>query len=151
YISTGDFFRQYQKEHNIPLWEKSAIPDNVEKKTDSEFLEKLKNGKGFVADSHYAGWFTRNLTDVFRILLLCDKNVATERILAREHTHKETPAEIEKRRVQIRQKFKKLYSDDNYEDPKLFHLVINTTYTSSKETIQKAYEEFTKNSSFNPA
>jgi cytidylate kinase len=42
----------------------------------------------------------------------------------------------------LRAKFKKLYSADNYEDPRLFHLVIDTTTTEVEETVQKAYEEF---------
>src|SRR3990167_8935195 len=65
YLSAGDFFRQYQKEHRIPLWNKAAIPDDVEKEIDYEFLEKMKNEKGYVFDSHYAGWFGRDLADVF--------------------------------------------------------------------------------------
>jgi len=142
YLSAGDFFRQYQKERNIPLWNKAEIPDEIERKIDYEFLEKLKNEEGFVIDSHYAGWFARNLPDVLRILLVCDPQVATQRILNRKHTHKETPAEIDERRRQLRAKFKKLYSADNYEDPRLFHLVIDTTTTEVEETVQKAYEEF---------
>src|SRR4030042_4552350 len=144
YLSAGDFFRAYHKKHNLPLWNKAAIPDELDKKIDYEFLDKMKKETGIVFDSHYGGWFARELPDVFRILLVCDKDTATKRILEREHTYKETPKEIEERRRQIRAKFKKLYSSDNYEDPKLFHLVVDTTETMVEETIQKAYEEFLK-------
>ena len=40
YLSAGDFFRDYHKKHNIPLWNKAAIPDEIEKKIDYEFLKK---------------------------------------------------------------------------------------------------------------
>src|SRR4030066_2275463 len=133
YLSAGDFFRTYQKEHNIPLWNKAEIPDEVERKIDYEFLEKMKDEEHIVFDSHYGGWFAKDLNNVFRILLICDRDVATQRILEREHTHKETAKEIEERRRQLRAKFKKLYSDDNYEDPKYFHLVIDSAANSVEE------------------
>lgn len=142
HISIGEFFRDYHQKHNIPLWDKSKIPDEVEKNSDLEMFEKLKSDKNIVFDAHYAGWFAKNLPDVLRILLLCDKKVATQRILARTHTHQESPAEIEKRRKQLRDKFKKLYSDDNYEDPGFFHLVIDTTRSNVDETFAKAYSAF---------
>lgn len=142
YISAGDIFREYHKRHNIPLWDKRSIPDELDKKIDQEFLEKMKNEENIVFDTHYGGWFTRNLDYVYRVLLVCDKDVATRRIIDRQHTHKETPEEIEERRKQLRAKFKKLYSNEDYEDPKLFHLVIDTTKTGVEETIQKAIESF---------
>jgi len=142
FLTTGDFFRGYHIKHNIPLWDKASIPDELDKKIDTKLLEKIKNEREFVIDSHYAGWFSRNIKDIFRILLVCNPKIATERILSREHTHKESPKEIEERRRQLRAKFKKLYSDDNYEDHRFFNLVIDTTRTEIQPTIQKAYEEF---------
>jgi len=135
YLSAGDFFRDYQKRRSIPLWNKAAIPDEIERKIDYEFLEKMKRNKHIVFDCHYGGWFARDLPEVFRILLVCDKNVATQRIIARDQFEKETSQQIEERRRQLRAKFKKLYSSDSYEDPKYFHLVIDTTTTSIEETI----------------
>jgi len=135
YLSAGDFFRSWFKEQNIPLWNKAEIPDEIDKKIDYEFLKKMGNEEHIVFDSHYGGWFARDLPDVFRILLICDPAVATQRILQRRHTHKETPQEIEERRRQLRAKFKKLYSNDNYEDPKYFHLVLDSGNTSVEEEI----------------
>ena len=142
YRSAGDFFRAYAKENNLPLWDKASIPDEVDKRIDNELIDKIKNGKGYVFDTHYGGWFARNLPDVFKILLTCDRDVATQRILERKHTHDETPEEIEKRREGLYAKFKKLYSDDNYEGPKYFNLVIDTTNSTPEETLQTALKSF---------
>jgi len=142
HLSAGDIFRPYFKKQNIPLWNKSKIPDSFDKEIDKKFLEKMKNSKHIVFDSHYGGWFARGLEGVFRILLITDKDVATKRIIDRQHTHKESSEEIEKRRKELRAKFKKLYSDNTYEDPKYFHLVIDTTYTGVEETIDKALSTF---------
>jgi len=142
YLSAGGFFRAYAKEYDIPLWDKEAVPDALDKKIDYEFLEKMRDDSDYVFDSHYGGWFAKDLPDVYRVLLICDRDLATKRILEREHTHKETPEEIELRRQGLRDKFRKLYSKDDYEDPKLFHLVIDTTKTTSKETIDFVYKKF---------
>jgi predicted cytidylate kinase len=143
-VSAGDIFREYHKKHNIPLWNKSDIPDELDKKVDHEFFEKMKTDEKIIFESHYSGWFARDLDDIYRILLICDKDLATKRIIDREHTHKETSGEIEERRKQLRAKFKKLYSSDNYEDPQLFNLVIDTTKTGIDETIEQTFKAFSK-------
>lgn len=142
HISAGDFFRAYAKKHNIPLWDKRSIPDEVDKKIDHELSEKIRTEEGIVLDSHYGGWFVRDLNDVLRILLICDKGVATQRILDRHHSHKETPEEIEKRRIQLKEKFHKLYSSDDYENPKYFHLVIDTTATGIPTALEISLKKF---------
>ncbi|MEX0616688.1 MAG: cytidylate kinase family protein [Candidatus Woykebacteria bacterium] len=142
YLSAGNFFRKYFIEHNIPLWNKAAIPNSVENEIDYDLYEKMAKNEHIVFDGHYGAWFARDLPDVYRVLLICDKSEATKRILEREHTHKETKIEIEKRRVQLREKFKKLYSEEDYEDPGLFHLIIDTTNKGPEETIKEALENF---------
>lgn len=142
HLSAGDIFRPYFKEKNIPLWNKSKIPDSFDKEIDNGFLEKMKTSNDIVFDSHYGGWFARDLDRVFKILLTTDKEVATKRIIDRQHTHKETSKEIEMRRKQLGNKFKKIYSSDNYEEPKYFHLVIDTTHIGVEETINKSLRAF---------
>lgn len=135
YIAAGDFFRAYALEHNLELWNKAAVPDEIEKEIDTGLINKLKKESGWVVDSHYAGWFVRDRKDIFKILLTCERHVATRRMQEREHTHTETAEEIEKRRAGLYAKFKKLYSEENYEDPSFFDLVIDTTKVSAEETL----------------
>ena len=137
YVAAGDFFRQYALDHNLPLWNKAAVPDEVERQVDLGLVEKIVSEDGWVVDGHYIGWFPRNLDNVFRILLTCDRKEAAKRILERQHTHKETPEEIEKRSKQIHTKFKKLYSSENYENPDLFHLVLDTTSATPQDTLKQ--------------
>ena len=142
HIAAGDIFREYQKNNRIPLWNTAAIPKELDNRVDEEFFRRMKNSKHIVFDSHYGGWFARDLDSVFRILLTADKEVSAKRIIERQHTHQETSKEIVKRRNELRAKFKKLYSDDNYEDTKYFNLVIDTTHTGVEETINKSIEAF---------
>jgi len=145
FLSTGDFFRQYFLDNNIPLWDKESIPDELEKKVDNELFEKVKNENHLVVDSHYASWFAKDLPNVFRILLVCDEKTVNERILKRVHTHKETVSEIKERRRQLHEKFEKLYSDENYLNPNFFNLVIDTGKNSIPQTIELALESLNKN------
>lgn len=144
YQSTGDFFRTYALEHNIELWNKEAIPDDIDREVDEKFTALIKNESGYVIDSHYAGWFARDMKDVFKILLVCDPKVAEERIISRDHTHKETTEEVRKRRAGIVAKFKKLYSQENHEDPKLFDLVIDTAKSTPAETLRHTLDTIEK-------
>jgi CMP/dCMP kinase len=144
YFSAGDFFREYHKNHNIPLWNKAAIPDTIDRKVDDDFLNKLHKSERIIIESHYSGWFAKDLAYVLKILLVADKEVSSKRILERQHTHTETLEEIEKRRIQLKEKFKKLYSEEDYENPKIFDLVVDTTHTNVEETLEKSYAALKK-------
>jgi cytidylate kinase len=139
FLSLGEFFRKYHKDHRIPLWDKETLPDSFDKEIDNMFLEKVKSEDGFVYDTHYGGWFTKDMPDIFRILLVCDKETANKRIIDRDG---ELPSDLEKRRKGLRDKFKKLYSEENYEDTKWFDLVIDTTKTSIEETLNHTLSRF---------
>lgn len=144
-ISIGDFFRNYASANKIPLWNKSLVPDEFERSIDNQIIEQMRNGEKTVFDTHYGGWFAREMKNIFKILLVCDRKVATKRMLSRSHTHDETPEEIEKRREGLYAKFKKLYGEDNYENPELFDLVIDTTDTTSEETLNQALRKLNDN------
>jgi cytidylate kinase len=141
YLSTGDFFRRYALEHNIELWDKEAVPDEVDRDIDRNFFELMKNDKGYVFDTHYGGYFTRNLKTVFKILLKCNSVVAEQRVLGREHTHKETVEGIRKRRAENQEKFNKLYSPKTPEEPEYFDLILDTTNSTPEETLKQALEK----------
>ena len=141
YRSAGDFFRNYMLKHNIPLYAKEKIPDEVEKKVDEELTE-LANNKTIIIDGLYTGYFARDMDHVLKVLLTCDENVRIKRALERIHTHKETAEDVKKRDAAHDAKFRKLYADENFLDPKFFDLVIDTTKTKSEEVANKILEEF---------
>lgn len=147
YISTGDFFRKYALEHSIPLWDKKSVPDSVDQEIDKKFFELMKNDAGYVFDTHYGGYFARDLKDVFKILLICDPKVSEDRILKRDHTHLETVEDIRKRRAENLSKFNKLYNSKSPEEKEYFNLVIDTTKTNQEETFNTALSELEKSPS----
>ena len=141
YKSAGDFFREYMLLHNIPLPQKEKIPDDVEKKVDDELTELAENSS-IIIDGLYTGYFARKNPQVLRVLLTCDEEERIKRALLRTHTHKETAEDVKRRDAAHDAKFRKLYADENFLDPKFFDLVIDTTNTRPEEVSEKIIEEF---------
>ena len=139
YKSAGDFFREYMLSRNIPLPQKEKIPDDVEKKVDEE-LTQLASNVSIIIDGLYTGYFARKSPQVLKVLLTCDEEERIRRALERTHTHKETAEDVKKRDAAHDTKFRKLYADENFLDPKFFDLVIDTTNTKSGDVIQKIIE-----------
>lgn len=141
YRSAGDFFRQYALEHNIPLYDKSQIPDELDQKIDHELTELADKG-GVVIDADYIGYFTRDMPHVLKVLLTCDKAERIRRATTRVTTHKETEEDVKKRQEGLDKKFRKLYADENFLDPKFFDLVIDTTDTPPDEVVETIVNRF---------
>lgn len=142
YHSAGDFFRDYMKKHNIPLPNKEEVPDDVERKVDQGLTSLMASQKPVVIDGLYASYFAREMPHVLRVLLTADENVRVNRAVTRKHTHTETADDIKKRDRAHDLKFRKLYADENFLDPKFFDLTVDTTDTSIEETVKKIVEKF---------
>lgn len=138
--SAGDFFRKYMLAHNFPLYAKEQIPDNIEKKIDKE-LNALADS-GAVIDAHYAGYFNRDKSYVLKVLLTCDRDERIKRATSRTHTHAETADDIKKREEGLDVKFRKLYADENFLDPKFFDLTIDTTNMEAENVVGKIVDRF---------
>lgn len=144
YESVGDFFRKYMLENNIPLHDKSKIPDKLDRKIDHN-LTKLADAGGVVIDGHYFGYFTKDMPQVLKVLLTCDYKTRIERALTRTHTHTETEEEIKLREDGLDKKFRKLYADENFLDPKFFDLIINTTIIPEEKVVGEIVSKFNEN------
>lgn len=141
--SAGDIFRQYALDHNIPLHDKEQIPDELDKKVDAE-LKSLAEKGGVVIDGDYIGYFTRDLPKVLKVLLTCNYQTRIQRALSRQSTHSETEEEINLREIGLDKKFRRLYADENFQDPKFFDLIIDTTNNSQEEVTQQIVKAFKK-------
>lgn len=142
YKSAGDFFRQYMIDHKIDLHKKENLPDEVDRKFDEEITRILMDGKPIVFEGLYVGYFARDMSDVLKVLLTADEDVRIKRALSRTHTHKETPDTIRARDKSHDAKFRKLYADENFLDPKFFDLVIDTTNLEPEAVSKKILNRF---------
>lgn len=142
YHSAGDFFRKYMKEHNIPLPNKEEIPDEVEQELDEKLTSLLESKKPVIIDGLYQAFFARHMPHVLKVLLTADEAVRIERAISRTHTHKETAEDVKRRDAAHDLKFRKLYADENFLDPKFFDLVIDNTNLEAEEVVEKISEKF---------
>src|SRR3989344_744413 len=142
YHSAGDFFRTYMKNHNIPLPNKEEIPDDIEKKVDSELTAALASQKPVVVDGLYAAYFARDMDHVLKVLLTADEETRIKRASDRSPSHKESAKDVKKRDAAHDAKFRKLYADENFLDPMYFDLIIDTTNTPQNEVESKITEKF---------
>ena len=140
YHSAGDFFRKYMHDHNIPLPNKEQIPDHVERSLDEKLTTLLASRKPVVVDGLYQAYFTRNMDHVLKVLLTADEDARIQRALNRAQG--ETAEDVKKRDAAHDSKFRKLYADENFLDPKLFDLIIDTSKITQEETFQKIVDEF---------
>lgn len=134
YESAGEFFRKYAKEHSIPLYDKAQIPDELDRGIDKKLTNLAKLG-GWSIDAHYIGFFAKDDQKILKVLLTCQADERYKRAASRKAN--ETPEEIQKREVGLDKKFRKLYADENFLDPKFFDLTIDTTNINQEETAQK--------------
>ena len=140
----GDFFRQYMKDHNIPLFDKSKIPDNLDEQIDDELTTLTASNKPVIIDAHYIGYFTRNMPHTLRVRFVCDDSERFKRAQSRPEAERETSDIIKKREKGLDSKFRKLYANEDFLDPKFFNLTVDTTHTTPQEVvdiISKKFEE----------
>lgn len=140
----GDFFRQYMKEHNIPLFDKSQIPDNLDQQIDKQLTSLAASEKPVIIDGHYIGYFTRNMPHVLRVRFVCDNEERFKRALNRPENERETEDIIKKREEGIDAKFRKLYANEDFLDPKFFDLTVDTTLTQPEDVVGRISKEFEK-------
>ena len=138
----GDFFRSYMLKSNIPLPNKEEIPDEIDRKVDKELTNLLASNKRVVVDGLYYGYFCRDMPHVLKVLMTAAKEERIKRALARSHTHKETATDVRKRDKAHDLKFRKLYANENFLDPKFFDLVLDTTNTPQEEIARKIVDRF---------
>lgn len=143
YHSAGEFFRKYMLEHNIPLHAHLQIPDELDREIDEKLTSLAQKG-GVVVEGRYIGYFTKDMDYVLRVLLTADEKTRLQRAMHRTHTHTETVEEIQKREEENDRKFRKIYANENFLDPKFFNLVINTASTAPDNVISEIVEQFSQ-------
>lgn len=140
YHSAGEFFRIYMKENNIPLPNKEEIPDDIEQALDEKLTNLMESKKPVIIDGLYAGYFAHNMDHVLKVLLTADEKTRIQRALDRGED--ETAEDVRRRDTAHDAKFRKLYSDENFLDPKFFDMVIDNSNLATEETVKQISDKF---------
>jgi cytidylate kinase len=136
--SSGDFFRQTARERGISLLqlEKLAETDKtIDFEVDRLMTEFGLENDNFIVDARLAG---ECVPRAVKILLVCDDEVRMMRVALRDGVSiDDARHETMTREKSIRQRFKRYYGIDRFDDPKKFDLVVDTTNMNPVAVVQK--------------
>lgn len=133
-VSVGEEVRKLFRERGWKLEDTEHMLPERDREIESRMRKLMENGKNLIYEAHLAGWNTRDLPHVLRVLLMADEETQVERFRRREGTSKEEAlAMIKKRDRGLTRNFKKLYGIENRYDPKYFHLVLDTSKMTPEE------------------
>ena len=141
-FSTGQYFRDYARRHNLSLEKAEEQNEKITKDVDSKVRHLLKRDKNIIAEGWMTGIMADNFRDILKILLICNDKERVRRFSQRE----KIPFFQAKKRLKDREnnwlrKLRIIYGRDDIFDPKNYNLVINTTELSPGKVFNKVIEK----------
>ncbi len=138
--SGGQIVRDFTKEQKMPI--ASLVTDDFNRKIETEILAQLENEQHWIIESWLAGFTARHLNNTLRILLTCTHNeLRVDRVANREKVTIDEAKHLIKDREEANfAKYRQLYGDHAFWDPKYYHLVIDTYSSGQLETVGKVLD-----------
>jgi CMP/dCMP kinase len=142
HYSIGDLMRKLAKEKKISLIKLSKLAEK-DKSIDLELDKKqieLREQDNFVIDGRLTAYFIPYAD--LKVFLDCNDKVRAERILKdkrgeeKSNSIKDLITKIKQREQSERKRYKNLYKID-YQEKKLYNMVIDTTDLGIKEVVEK--------------
>lgn len=144
YFNAGEIQRQYDRAHNIneSMQGASARPDSHEKEIDDMTKKMLKEENHVIYEAWLAGFMAQKMPNVLKVLLICsDEALRIDRVVNRENISiQEAKQWIRQRESENLVKWKKLYGNYDFWDPKYYDLVIDTFSSGPLETMGKVLD-----------
>ena len=144
-INIGAIQRKYDRLNKLHENKMGALSrsDDHEKEIDAMTEEMLKNEKEIIYEAWLSGFFARSHKDILKVLLVCSHDdIRVDRVSNRENiTVDEAKNWIKQRESENTEKWKQLYGEHNFWNPKYFNLVIDTYKTGPLETLGKVLDK----------
>lgn len=138
YLSIGNFVRQWHKENNIPIDSPDLVPEQLDRRIDNEYKQKMIDGENMVLEGHLIGWLAKDIETTFNVLCICDYDELIRRISQRDSIDsKKAEEDLSKRSHILYEKFKKLYGVENVFDESYFDMIIDTTKLKPEQIIDQ--------------
>ncbi len=145
YVNAGAIQRDYDRQHNIHENKQGAIarPDKHELQIEDMAKKLLETKKNLISEGWLAGFISRDIKKVLKVLLICSNEaIRIDRVVNRENVSVEdAKAWIKRREKENIVKWKKLYGDYDFWDPKYFDLVIDTYSSGPMSTVGKVLDK----------
>lgn len=142
-VSFGDFARKTAEERGVTLNEldeMSKTDESIDRDRDQYFKEYGEQNENFVAEGRLAAHFIK---DAFKILLICDDR-RFKRVSERDNiSEEEARAETLEREGTYAERYGGLYDLADFNDPKYYDLVIDTSELTPDEILDKIINDIT--------
>ncbi len=144
YINTGALQRQYDREHGISENERGATtrPDTHEREMEAMAKRILIEEKQVIYEAWLSGFVAQTIPQVLKILVICSAEaIRIDRVVNRDRVSvDEAKKFIKTREEENIDKWKKLYGDHDFWNPKFYDLVIDTYSSGPLETVGKVLD-----------
>lgn len=148
YISGGEVFRKLAEDHHMSIEEFSKYSENsheIDKKIDEQLKLKLQSTDNIIVESRLAGWIAYlNNIKAIKIFIDASFDIRVKRISGRETVSRDTISKnLEIREQSEKYRYLLIYNID-YEDLKIYDLIINND-NKEPETVSGIIMEYVKN------
>lgn len=145
YINAGEIQRRYDREHGIHENKQGAASrsDKHEQKIEAMTKKILTEEKNIIYEAWLSGFVAREIEGVFKVLVICSENVIrVDRVVNRDGVSTDEAKQFIKQREEENiAKWKKLYGEYDFWDPKYYNLVIDTYSSGPMETVGKVLDK----------
>lgn len=145
YVNVGAIQREYDRKNNINENRQGALSrsDEHERKMDDMTKKMLKEEKNLIYEAWLAGFMAQRIPGVLKVLLICSEEaVRIDRVVNRDEISvDEAKQYIKQREEENSVKWKKLYGDHDFWDPKYYDLVIDTYSSGQMETLGRVLDK----------
>lgn len=154
HIEGGEiFWEAVRKKLHLAPKDTDLRPDEEDLLFEERQKEILTNEKHIVLESKLAGFCAKDMSDVFRVAVVCENNegedqpeIRIDRLVNREQISTEdAKAEVLEREVNDLSKWRRLYANNDpewtYWDRKYYNLVVNTFSHNQEESLDLVVKE----------
>ncbi len=145
YINTGRMQREWDRKNGRDENKVGALkrPDEWERNMEQMAKDKLTKESNLIYEAWLAGFVAKDMSDVLKVLLICSNDgVRVDRVVNRDKvTVDEAKRFIKQREEENITKWKKLYGDYDFWDPKYYNLVVNTYASGPMETLGRVLDQ----------
>lgn len=139
---TGKLFRDYVAKNRLSLDRVEEQNKNLTKKIDYQVHDMIHSPGNLIVDGWMAGIMANNLSDVLKILLICEDDIRYQRFASREKIDvDEAKKRVEERQSKWLAKLEKIYKRNDFMEQKNYDLIINTSVISSRDVLKKVLQK----------
>lgn len=145
HINAGEIQREFDRTHNINENKQGAAsrPDEHEREIDEQTKNMLRNENHIIYEAWLSGFMAKDIPGILKVLLVCShEDIRIDRVVNRDSISiEEAKASLKQREDENVSKWKKLYGNFDFWEPKYYDLVIDTYESGPMETMGKVLDK----------